>query len=140
MRGRCNTVTLKSATKHWRSNTPTVVETSTRPTLTVKLIGDGMMKISGRANATLSPHAIEQFSTKSCARCAGLLVTEWYHDLYNTDEHHIEILRCVQCGQRIDPVILHNQIRRPTERRSVRQVRHPYPVETGIHNHGPKKK
>lgn len=53
----------------------------------------------------------EQFYTRSCARCAGLLVNEWYYDLNNTGEHSVETLRCVQCGHRVDPVILQNQIR-----------------------------
>ena len=59
--------------------------------------------------------ASEQLSTRSCARCAGLLVHDWCYDLINTGEHHAEIFRCVQCGHRVDPVILRNQVRSPAE-------------------------
>ena len=51
--------------------------------------------------------ASEQFSTRSCARCAGLLVREWRHDVPEEDN---KVLRCVQCGHRIDPLILRNRI------------------------------
>ena len=59
--------------------------------------------------------AREQLCTKPCARCAGLLVHDWCYDLINTDEHYAEIFRCVQCGHRVDPVILRNQVRPPAE-------------------------
>jgi hypothetical protein len=52
----------------------------------------------------------EQFATRSCVRCNGLLVNDWCYDLDNTGEHTASVLRCVQCGHRIDPVILQNQI------------------------------
>ena len=52
----------------------------------------------------------EQFSTRSCVRCDGLLVNDWCYDLDNTGEHIASLFRCVQCGHRIDPVILQNQI------------------------------
>jgi DNA-directed RNA polymerase subunit RPC12/RpoP len=55
----------------------------------------------------------EQFYTDSCTRCAGLLVNEWCYDFCNEGEQKTKVLRCVQCGYRIDPVILQNQ-RRPT--------------------------
>ena len=74
--------------------------------------------------------ASEQFCTRSCARCAGLLVNEWYYDLNNTGEHNVETLRCVQCGHRVDPVILRNQIRPPVESQQVRQVRQRYSTRT----------
>lgn len=52
----------------------------------------------------------EQFVTKSCLRCAGLLVNEWCYDLRDdTGELSVEVLRCVQCGQHVDPVILRNR-------------------------------
>ena len=54
--------------------------------------------------------ASKQFDTRTCARCAGLLVNEWYYDSGNTGEHNVEALRCVQCGHRVDPVIVQNQI------------------------------
>jgi len=78
--------------------------------------------------------ASEQFSTRSCVRCGGLLVNEWYYDLNNTGEHSVETLRCVQCGHRVDPVILRNQIRPPVENQQVRQVRQRYSTRTGMLN------
>ena len=74
----------------------------------------------------------EQFDTRSCARCRGLLVNEWYYDLNNTGEHSVETLRCVQCGHRVDPVILQNQIRPSVENQQVRQVRQRYSTRTVI--------
>ncbi len=53
----------------------------------------------------------QQFITKSCSRCAGLLVNEWCYDLRDdTGELSVEVLRCVQCGQHVDPVILRNRL------------------------------
>jgi hypothetical protein len=72
----------------------------------------------------------DQFYTKSCARCAGLLVNEWDYDLNNTGEHSVETLRCVQCGHRVDLVILQNQIRPLVENQQVRQVRQRYSTRT----------
>ena len=65
---------------------------------------------NGRSMRCLA--ASEQFSTKSCVRCAGLLVNDWSYYLENTGEHVYAVLRCVQCGHRVDPVILQNQIHR----------------------------
>lgn len=76
--------------------------------------------------------ANEQFSTKSCARCAGLLVSEWDYGLNSTGEHSIETFRCVQCGHRVDPVILRNQILPPSEKQQVRQVYRKYSARTGM--------
>ena len=59
--------------------------------------------------------ASEQLSTRSCARCAGLLVHDWCYDLINIGEHTAEVFRCVQCGHRVDPVILRNQVRSQTK-------------------------
>jgi C4-type Zn-finger protein len=74
--------------------------------------------------------ASEQFCTRSCARCGGLLVNEWYYDLNNTGEHSVETLRCVQCGHRVDPVILQNQIRPLAESQQVQQARSRYSTRT----------
>lgn len=90
--------------------------------------------VSARGNSlVIQPFpASRQRSTRCCARCAGLLVTEWYYDLQYIGEHKIEPLRCVQCGHRVDPVILQNQIRLPLMRHSVRQVRHRYSMKKDI--------
>jgi hypothetical protein len=67
--------------------------------------------------------AREQLYTRSCARCAGLLVHDWCYDLINTGEYNAEVFRCVQCGHRVDPVILRNQVRPPVERTLLRPMR-----------------
>ena len=81
----------------------------------------GMMSPNG-AHRALS--ANKQFSTQSCVRCEGLHVSEWSYDLQNPDNHMAETLRCVQCGNRIDAVILQNQIRLAGERQFKRQLQH----------------
>ena len=43
-------------------------------------------------------------STDRCPRCSGLMVAEWCEDLSNYTAQ-----RCVQCGEIVDPVILHNR-------------------------------
>ena len=92
----------------------------------------GTMTQDSSGHAIQSLPASEQFRTRSCARCAGLLVTEWSYDLDNTGADHLEILRCVQCGYRVDPVILQNQIRPPVESRQIRQVRPRYSARAGM--------
>lgn len=83
----------------------------------------------GNGYAAQSLSAREQFSTRSCARCAGLLVHDWCNDVASTDENTAHALRCIQCGHRIDPVILLNQsrpadeahrVQRPRQRQSLR--------------------
>ena len=84
---------------------------------------------SGHAIQSLPAH--EQLYTRSCARCAGLLVPEWYYDLHNTGEHHIESFRCVQCGYRVDPVLLQHRIQPPVESQPERQARPRYSTRAG---------
>ena len=43
-------------------------------------------------------------STDRCPRCSGLMVAEWCEDLSD-----YRAQRCVQCGEVIDPIILHNR-------------------------------
>ena len=43
-------------------------------------------------------------SAGRCPRCSGLMVAEWCEDLSDYTAQ-----RCVQCGEVIDPVILHNR-------------------------------
>jgi len=43
----------------------------------------------------------EYFREAMCGRCDGLMITEPFFDLL--------IWRCVQCGERVDPVILLNR-------------------------------
>ena len=80
--------------------------------------------------------ASNQFDTRSCARCAGLLVNEWYYDMDNTGEHNAEVLRCVQCGHRVDSVIMQNQILLSIETPRVRQARHKYSLKTAMSKEG----
>jgi hypothetical protein len=55
----------------------------------------------------------EYSRSTSCARCAGLLVSDWFYDLENPGEYHVKGLRCVQCGHRVDATIAHNRVRPP---------------------------
>jgi hypothetical protein len=71
----------------------------------------------GGGGHTIRPlPASNQFSTRSCARCAGLLVNDWCNDFDNTGQYIPMVLRCVQCGHRVDPVILENQIQPPSRK------------------------
>ncbi len=88
-----------------------------------KSMRDGSVAESGGGHVVQPFSASEQLYARSCARCAGLLVSEWYYDLHNTGEHHVKSLRCVQCGYCIDSVFLQNQIRPPTERQPERLAR-----------------
>jgi uncharacterized protein with PIN domain len=92
----------------------------------------GTMNQNRSEDAIRSLPASEQLSTRSCARCAGLLVTEWYYDMHNTGADHLDTLRCVQCGHRVDPVILENQIQPPVESHQVRKVQRKYSTRTGL--------
>lgn len=51
---------------------------------------------NGQAMRCLATSA--QFATRSCVRCAGLLVNDWWYDLDNTGKYLPVVLRCVQCG------------------------------------------
>ncbi|CUQ66109.1 hypothetical protein [Candidatus Nitrospira inopinata] len=49
-------------------------------------------------------------SHQTCARCGGLLVSHVCMDLLNSDrELEFAALRCIQCGDIVDPVILRNR-------------------------------
>jgi hypothetical protein len=97
-----------------------------------KAMRGGVVADVGTGHTTRLLSASKQFDTRTCARCEGLLVNEWYYDLDNTGEHNAETLRCVQCGHRVDPVIVQNQILLSIESQRIRQVRHKYPVKTII--------
>ena len=72
----------------------------------------------------------EQFYMNACPRCAGLLVNEWCNDFWNAGEQKAKVQRCVQCGYRIDAVILQNQ-RHPTVKTvHIGDTRRRYPVST----------
>ena len=46
----------------------------------------------------------------TCNRCGGLMVTDFYMDLlFCIGETEFAAKRCVQCGEIVDPVILHNR-------------------------------
>ncbi|MEO7862160.1 MAG: hypothetical protein ABIU05_17370 [Nitrospirales bacterium] len=86
--------------------------------------GDELATKNGREVTIRSLPASAQFSTRSCSRCEGLLVSEWTYDLQEIGNHNVEGFRCVQCGNRIDPVIVQNQVRLSGARQSQQQVRH----------------
>jgi hypothetical protein len=43
-----------------------------------------------------------------CRRCGGLMVLARYMDCWD-DADNVAVRRCVQCGEVVDPVILHNR-------------------------------
>ena len=46
----------------------------------------------------------------NCPRCGGLMTGDWFLDLQDdTGRFHFEGLRCLVCGEVLDPVILHNR-------------------------------
>jgi hypothetical protein len=96
----------------------------------------GVVADVGTGHAIRLLPANKQFDTKTCVRCAGLLVNEWYYDSGNTGEYNLEALRCVQCGHRVDPVIVQNQILLSIEAPRVRHVRHKYGVKTALSEGG----
>ncbi len=45
-----------------------------------------------------------------CSRCEGLMVSDFCMDLLNSaGELKFAALRCVQCGEVVDPIILQNR-------------------------------
>ena len=52
----------------------------------------------------------ELVGTARCSRCGGLMVGEQCFDFLD-DSGHMSFFahRCVQCGELVDPVILHNR-------------------------------
>lgn len=72
-------------------------------------------EIESRSGQTCSP----AFRYGTCVRCGGLMVSEFCMDLLNSaGELEIEMLRCVQCGVLVDPVILRNRMRQQGANRS----------------------
>jgi len=45
-----------------------------------------------------------------CPRCNGLMVEDWFQDIRDdTGRINFEGLRCLSCGEVVDPVILRNR-------------------------------
>ena len=76
--------------------------------------------------------AIEQFETKSCARCAGLLLSDWCYDLENSGEYSVRVLRCVQCGHRVDPAIVQNRVSPSVLNDLAGRISHKHSVSIGL--------
>jgi hypothetical protein len=78
----------------------------------------------------------QHFYMDACPRCSGLLVNEWSYDLCNGGEYKANLLRCVQCGYRIDPVILLNRHRAASEDVDRNDTWHMCPVNTSMSGAG----
>ena len=53
---------------------------------------------------------MELVGAARCRRCGGLMVTEQCFDLLSDNgRRDFMAQRCVQCGELVDPVILHNR-------------------------------
>ena len=72
----------------------------------------------------------DQLFSRSCSRCAGLLVNEWTYDLNNGSEISADVLRCIQCGQRVDPVILRNRLWSQDDGQRIRRIQRTDSVNT----------
>jgi hypothetical protein len=61
-------------------------------------------QLGGRTVTSAAPQEL------TCARCGGLMVTEFCMDLlFCIGETEFTAKRCVQCGEVVDPVILRNR-------------------------------
>ncbi|MCS6896803.1 MAG: hypothetical protein NZM29_02435 [Nitrospira sp.] len=66
--------------------------------------------MNSRGAHTVGLSSANEPSNHTCTRCGGLLVSHLCVDLLNTGcELEFAALRCVQCGDIVDPVILHNR-------------------------------
>jgi len=52
--------------------------------------------------------AWNEIGAATCRRCGGLMVLASYTDCWD-DADNVAVRRCVQCGEIVDPVILHNR-------------------------------
>ena len=67
-------------------------------------------RMSEEGNRNLPLSSTKDLSNQVCARCGGLLVRHICIDLWNSgSELDIPVLRCVQCGDVVDSVILRNR-------------------------------
>ena len=68
----------------------------------------------------IQPSALGPAPIQDCVRCGGLLVIDHCMDLMDgTGRLVFAALRCVQCGDVIDPVILRNRVTQRTKQASV---------------------
>lgn len=75
-----------------------------------------------RADRTISLQLFPLGRTpiQDCVRCGGLLVLDHCMDLMDgTGQLEFAALRCVQCGDIIDPVILRNRVTQRTKQAAV---------------------
>ncbi len=80
-----------------------------------------MMRVSHtKKNQTPTwPHPVSSTETdldssSPCLRCQGLLVREFCMDMLDSaSENWIWVLRCLQCGELIDPLILQHRNSNP---------------------------
>lgn len=57
-----------------------------------------------------SAHMAASYLPLTCRRCGGLMVAEVCEDVLDiTGKAGLSAWRCVQCGEFIDPVVLHNR-------------------------------
>lgn len=71
--------------------------------------------------ATFTGHILEQLqsyasrsSERTCVRCSGLLVVDDCLDILgDAGEIECRVLRCIQCGDVTDPVIMRNRTQPP---------------------------
>ncbi len=66
--------------------------------------------VTGKDGTAVRKEPAVMLNTEQCARCGGLLVGEQCTDLLDTNgQMDFPALRCLQCGDVVDMVILHNR-------------------------------
>jgi hypothetical protein len=72
---------------------------------------------TNKAKTLSSSHSVSALSLDSaftCPRCQGLFVRVFCMDMYDgTGENGFWALRCLQCGELLDPLILQHRISAP---------------------------
>ena len=79
-----------------------------KQTVADRIIGD---------TATLSRMVSAETSDAGlCPRCSGFMVQEWFDDLQRDFYGlHFQGVRCVNCGEILDPLILEHRYQRPEQ-------------------------
>ena len=93
---------------------PKKKRTTTPPDL-LKIRTSASLPVKRRAGRKrkirLIPAPYHKESSMFCLRCGGMMVVERFQDIRDRTGQGSEVLRCVLCGELLDPVILLNRSR-----------------------------
>ncbi|MGH7233135.1 MAG: hypothetical protein ACREJU_17520 [Nitrospiraceae bacterium] len=63
-----------------------------------------------RISSAVTRAAVQGLSLDRCVRCGGFVMREWCEDLYDAGGRiEGEMIRCIQCGHREDPLMVRNR-------------------------------